>query len=116
MFAGGLILSLTCMAFAVWLQRTESIGWPAETRRDQADEAYLRRRGRARLRVNVLFFLCGVLILVATLATPARGAIWAACWLSVTVVLMTVVFLAVLDIWRTLRHQRRKLDDLKRRS
>lgn len=114
MFTGGLILAATCMAFAVWLQRTESIGWPRESY-DERDAEYLRRRRRSRSRVNVLFFMCGLLILMATLAGRQRAAIWAGCWLAVVVVLLVVVMLALLDVWRTLRHQRQRMDDLRRR-
>ncbi|MEM6978408.1 MAG: hypothetical protein AAF539_01990 [Planctomycetota bacterium] len=102
------------MAFAVWLQRTETIGWPQESF-DDDDADYRRRRRRARLRVNVLFFICGLLILVATLAGNARAAIWAGCWLSVMAVLMVILLLACLDVWRTYRHQIQRLNDLRRK-
>lgn len=114
MFAGGMILAFTCMAFAVWLQRTELMGWPRESY-DQRDEDYLRRRRRSRLRVNVLFFVCGLLILAATLAGREHAALWAGCWLAVVAVLMVVVMLACLDVWRTLRHQRDRMDEMRRR-
>lgn len=116
MFAGGIVLALTLMLFAVWLQRSEQLGWPhqnAERRMSEAvramEQEYLVRRRRGRRRVNSLFFLCGLLILIATFATPERNVIWLACWFSVIAMLLTIVVLAGVDVFRTYRYFRRRV-------
>ncbi|EMI54765.1 hypothetical protein [Rhodopirellula sallentina] len=115
MFAGGLIIAATLMFFSVWLFRTEQIGWPNDSFDDPVDEIYLRRRTRSRRRVNALFFLCGLLILVATLATPERRVWWIACWMSAMLVLCTIVALAGIDVVRTMLHHRRRLEQMRKR-
>ncbi len=114
MFAGGLLLSMTLIGFAIWLQWNEQVGWPGEAEATDDERDYRTRRARSRRRVNALFLLCGVAVLVATLATPRNGAVWAACWLSVLATLVTILLLASLDTVRTLRHFRGKLDDRRR--
>ncbi|MFG0290786.1 MAG: hypothetical protein ACF8CQ_21625 [Rhodopirellula sp. JB044] len=115
MFAGGLIIAATLMFFSVWLFRTEQIGWPNDSFDDPVDETYLRRRTRSRRRVNALFFVCGLLILVATLATPERRVWWIACWMSAMLVLCTIVALAGIDVVRTMLHHRRRLEQMRKR-
>lgn len=115
MFAGGIILATTLMFFSVWLFRTEKIGWPNDSFDDPSDETYLRRRSRSRRKVNVLFFVCGLLILAATLATPERRALWIGCWMSAMLVLMTIVGLAGLDVFRTMLHHRNRIERLRKR-
>lgn len=114
MFAGGLILSITLMCFSVWLFRTERLGWPNDTCDDPSDELYLTRRSRSRRRVNGLFFLCGLMILLATLATPDRRALWIGCWMIAMLVLWTVMALAGLDVLRTMLHHRGRLDRIRK--
>ena len=109
MFAGGLIISCTLMLFAVWLHRTEKIGWPNDTFDDPDDRLYLERRSRSRRRVNALFFFCGLLIFAATLATPERRAFWIAGWLCAMLVLCTILVLAGFDILRTMLHHRHRI-------
>lgn len=123
MFAGGIVLALTLMMFAVWLQRSEQLGWPHQNAERSMSEAvramekeYMVRRRRGRRRVNSLFFLCGLLILVATFATPQRDVIWLACWFSVIAILLAIVVLAGLDVLRTWRYFRRRLRDRERAS
>lgn len=116
MFAGGLLLAGTLIFFAVWLQWTERQGWPGENydgSRDK-DMVYLQRRMRSRRLVNGLIGLCGVLILVATVAGVGR--VFVAAWLSVTLVLFVVVMLALLDAFRTFRYEKDKLRDLRRNA
>lgn len=110
MFAGGLILAATLIFFSGWLFRSEQLGWPNDTHDDPIDDEYLRRRSRSRRCVNTLFFVCGLLVLGATLATPERRALWIACWMSAMLVLCTIVALAVLDVARTMLHLRRGID------
>lgn len=114
MFAGGLILATTLMCFSVWLFRSEQIGWPNEDLSDPIDQVYRSRRARARRRVNVLFFVCGILILVATLATPDRRGWWIGGWMSATLTLFTILVLAFFDILRTWLHHRSRADRLRR--
>ncbi len=114
MFAGGLILAATLIFFSVWLFRSEQLGWPNDAYDDPADEAYLRRRSRSRRHVNVMFFLCGLLILGATMATPDRRELWLGCWMSAVLVLLTIVALAGLDVARTMLHHRHRIDRIKK--
>ena len=107
MFAGGMILAITLVAFAWWLQMNEVRGWANEDYDSELDKEYLHRRLKARRRVNMIIGICGILIFVATLAGPGR--IWMGAWMSVTVGLMTVVVLALLDAIRTHRYHRKKL-------
>jgi Flp pilus assembly protein TadB len=114
MFAGSIVLSITLLAFAGWLQWNEHHGWDDdEPRLTDLDRHYFQRRGRSRRRTNGILALCGVLILVAAFAGP--GLIWMAAWMCVTVALATVVGLAGLDALRTHRYQNAKLDELVRR-
>lgn len=115
MFAGGLILATTLMIFSVWLFRTERLGWPNDSFDDPSDELYLQRRSRSRRRVNVLFFLCGLLILFATLATQECWVLWVACWASAMLVLLTIVALAALDVLRTMLHHRNRIEKIRGR-
>ncbi len=114
MFAGGMLLSITLISFAIWLQWTEHQGWPGEQYDEHRarDQLYLQRRKRSRRIVNGLIGLCGVLILIATLAGIGRT--FLAAWLSVIVVLFVVVMLALLDAFRTYRYEKDKLRDLRR--
>jgi hypothetical protein len=114
MFAGGLILSVTLIAFACWLQVNETRGWAHDTYDSELDRDYLRRRQRSRRRIHVIIGACGGLILLATLVGPGR--IWIAAWMCVTVCLVTVVLLALLDAWRTQRYQRKKLPEIRRQT
>lgn len=111
MFAGSLILAVTLIAFAIWLQFNEQHGWGDEQALEtDLDHQYYRRRGRSRRRTNVVIGCCGILILVAAFVGP--GPIWIAVWASVLVGLVIVIGLATLDALRTHRYQRAKLRDL----
>lgn len=108
MFAGGLILASTLIFFSGWLFRSEQLGWPNDVYDDPVDDEYLRRRSRSRRCVNALFFVCGLLVLGATLATPDRRALWIGCWMSAMLVLCTIVAMAALDVVRTMLHHRQR--------
>ena len=114
MFASGMILSITLIGFAWWLQRNEQLGWPQESYDSELDKDYLARRRKSRRRVNALIAICGLLIFVATVAGP--GPVWLAAWMSVSVGLLTVVILALLDALRTHRYQRKKLPEIRRQT
>ncbi len=111
MFASHLILGLTLIGFAIWLQRTEAKGWPNESYKTELDIAYLQRRMKSRRRVNFILGICGVLILAAGVSGPT---IFMMAWLIVTLALMTVVVLAGLDVWRTHRYLNDKLPEIRR--
>lgn len=116
MFAGSLILALTLMGFSVWLFHSEKVGWPNEELSDPVDQDYRRRRTRARRRVNGLFFVCGLMILGATWATPERQVWWISCWMSAMLVLLTILVLASFDVLRTVLHHRNRMDRIRRRD
>ena len=106
MFASGMILSVTLIGFAWWLNANETHGWGNESYDSDIDKEYLERRRKSRRRVNAIIASCGLLIFVATVAGP--GLIWVAAWMSVSIGLLTVVILALFDALRTHRHHRRK--------
>ncbi|SMP77062.1 hypothetical protein SAMN06265222_12280 [Neorhodopirellula lusitana] len=115
MFAGGLILSITLMAFSVWLFRSERLGWPNDELDEPIDQDYRSRRRRGRRVVNALFFLCGLLILLATWATPDNRTWWITGWMSATLVLLTILVFAGFDVLRTLLHHRRRIHRLSKK-
>ena len=114
MFASGMILSVTLIAFAWWLNANETHGWAHESYDSEVDKEYLARRRKSRRRVNAIIGGCGLLIFVATIAGP--GPVWIAAWMSVSVGLLTVVILAVLDAIRTHRYHRKKLPEIRERT
>jgi peptidoglycan/LPS O-acetylase OafA/YrhL len=113
MFAGGLVLGLTLILFAVWLQQREQIGWEEHRDESELDDQYFTRRGNGRRRVHVLLFGCGALIVLAAFFGP--GFVWGVCWLMVSVLLMVVVVLAFVDAARTHRYHSAKLPEIRRR-
>ena len=113
MFASHLILGLCLIGFALWLQSTESKGWPNESYHGETDEKYLRRRRRSRQRVNGIFLICGVLILVASVSGPRMFVL---AWTAVTLALLVIVVLAALDAIRTQRYLNKKLPELRKKT
>lgn len=105
MILGSLVIGITLLSFAVWLQMNESRGWPNEELSFQGELAdqYLRRRKRSRKRIHIIIGGCGVVIIGAAWAGP--GVIWIAAWMSVSAALMTVIVLAGFDAFRTHRYQ-----------
>ena len=65
MFAGSLVLGITVLGFAIWLQYNDTHGWPNEKFETELDNQYLARRKRSRKRIHVIIGACGVLILIA---------------------------------------------------
>ncbi len=112
MFESQLILAVTCLAFAAWLQWHESHGWPNESYDRQGDAEYLKTRMRSRRRVHLLFAGCGVLMAVAAFAGPGR--VFVAAWMIISLALLTVVLLAGLDALRTSRYEKRRKDQLRK--
>ena len=121
MFAGSLVLSITLIAFAVWLQWNEKHGWPQEFDEvnramhplvgTELDREYYASRGRSRRRIHVIIGICGALILIAAIA--GGGLVWLVAWSCVMVALMGVVLLALLDAVRTHRYHRSKLPEVR---
>ncbi|QEG01031.1 hypothetical protein Mal15_51070 [Stieleria maiorica] len=114
MFAGGLLLGVTLLFFAIWLQWTEHHGWPHDTFDGDDDIEYRRRRKKSRLLVNVLIGICGALILAATFA--GVGVVYLAAWSIVTLTLVVIVILAGLDAFRTHRHHQDKIRRMRKRA
>jgi hypothetical protein len=112
MFAGGLVLGLTLVAFAVWLYQREQNGWDEDRENSELDDLYYARRETGRRQVYVLFGVAGVLIVVAAFAGP--GFVWGLCWLLVSILLVCVVSLALLDAMRTHRYHAQKLPEIRR--
>ncbi len=112
MFAGGLVLGLTLIAFAVWLHQREQAGWDERQENSEVDEQYYSRREAGRRQVYFLFGIAGLLILVAAFAGP--GFVWGMCWLIVSALLLIVVSLALVDAMRTHRYHQQKLPEIRR--
>ena len=108
MTASHLLLGVSLLAFAIWLQWTEGRGWPNESSDDDLDVRYYDRR----MRVNFILALCGGLILIAGFSGPRMFVI---SWLLVTLALLIVVVLAGFDAIGTQRYINAKLPDLRRR-
>lgn len=112
MIVSHIVLGVSLIIFAVWLQRTEGRGWPNESSDDERDASYFGRRKRSRRRVNVILAICGGLILVAGMSGPRLFVI---SWGLVTMALLAVVVLAAFDVLGTRRHVNSKLPQLRQR-
>ncbi|MFG0263348.1 MAG: hypothetical protein ACF788_13225 [Novipirellula sp. JB048] len=112
MFAGSLVIGVTLLCFAFWLHWNERHGWEYESLDDDLDERYLTARMHSRRWVHGLFALCGLLVIAAAFAGP--GPVWIGCWMSVIMSLLTIVVLAGVDAFRTLRYQAQKKPQLRK--
>jgi len=112
MILSHIILGVTLIGFAIWLQWTERRGWPNESLDSEVDSHYFQRRMRWRRRVNLIFALCGVLILAANLAGPR---FFVLAWMLVTAGLLAVVVMAGFDAIRTQRYMNAKIPEIRRR-
>lgn len=115
MFAGSLLLGLTLIAFAAWLQWNEMIGWRSEALESRLDIEYHTRRSASRSHIHLIIGICGLLILVAAFAGRATP-LWVAAWLSVVVSLVLIIVLALLDALRTYRYQLAKRPEIRRKN
>lgn len=115
MFAGSLVLGLTMIVFAVWLQWNESFGWTHEPMTCKADVEYLLRRSKSRSRIHLMIGFCGSLAIVAAFS-GAGSSIWVAAWMSIMLALLVIIGLAFLDAWHTYRHQVNRRAELTERS
>ncbi len=108
MLPASLILGLTLLGFAAWLE------WREQQESDPGplfDAEYLSRRRRGRRAVHILLAASGLLILAAAVA--GRGVLWAALWSAVCGLLILVLVIAIVDFWRTHRYFYRKLPELR---
>ncbi len=114
MTAASMILALTLLGFAVWLELREREGPQAGDADATFDDEYLLARHRGRRSVHVLLVVAAALIFVAGLAGP--GAVWIAMWLAVCGVLVVVMLLGAVDFYRTNRFLARKLPELRKQA
>ena len=112
MIISHIILGLTLIGFAFWLQWTERRGWPNESFDSEVDANYFAGRMRWRRRVNVIFATCGVLILSANMAGPK---LFVLAWMSVILGLLAIMILAAFDVIRTQRYVSDKIPEIRRR-
>jgi hypothetical protein len=112
MILSHIILGVTLIGFAIWLQWTERRGWPNESFDGEVDAIYFERRMRWRRRVNVIIGLCGVLILAANAAGPR---LFVLAWMLVISGLLAVVVMAGFDAIRTQRYVNTKIPEIRRR-
>ena len=113
MFASQLIIAGILLFIAAWLHWNEQRGWVDEQFDNETDQVYLSRRTRSRKYVQIMFGICGLLILISAFAGPGR--IFVAVWTTVSFVLMVVLVFAFFDVLRTHnyeKHKRRELRDL----
>ncbi len=115
MFAGSLLLGLTLIGFAAWLQWNDAIGWRSEEMESQLDVEYHLRRSKSRSRIHLIIGFCGSLVILAGFAGKATP-IWVASWMSVIVSMLVIILLAVLDAWRTHRYQIAKRPEIHRKN
>lgn len=111
MLVPSLILAVTLIGFALWLQMNEGRGWP-EDDASKIDADYRAKRFRRRSRIHSVLIIAGGLIAVAGLA--GKGRVWIACWSAVMVLLMVVMMMAIADGYRTRRYLRRRLPEIQR--
>ncbi|QEG39975.1 hypothetical protein [Roseimaritima ulvae] len=112
MTAASIILALTLLGFAVWLELRERDEPQAGDADAAFDDDYLLARRRGRRAVHVLLVVAAVLILIAGLAGP--GPIWIAMWLAVCGLLVVIMMLGMMDFYRSNRYLARKLPELRK--
>lgn len=112
MTAASMILALTLLSFAAWLELRERDEPQAGDADATFDDDYLVARHRGRRSVHVLLALAALLVFIAGLAGP--GPVWIAAWLAVCGVLVVVMVLGLFDFYRTNRYLARKLPELRK--
>lgn len=110
MFSGSLVLGITLVAFAGWLHRQDTDGWPSEDFITELDKKYHKRRTRSRRRIHMILAGCGVAAIIA--AFSGLGAVWVAMWSLVMVSLVVVVALAGFDALHTQRYLKSKIPEI----
>ncbi len=117
MFAGGLVLSVTIISFAIWMQWNENqqaVG--VDKGASEVDRRYIRRRARHRQIVNGLFLFTGLLVLASTFAGVERKLLWLSLWATTIAVLMVIVILAGIDALRTHLYHLHKLPEVRKKA
>lgn len=117
MSAGSMVLAVTLIGFAVWLQHSERRGWAGEQDSPDLstiDRDYLRNRAKSRRRTNILIGTAGVIVLLTAFVRDPMA--WMCAWLLVMLCLMIVIGMAGKDVVRTHRYHRKKLDAIRRLS
>ena len=114
MFGASVVVGLTIVGIAVWLEWRESQGDVDGLGGGALDQRYLGKRRWLRRAIHLLLLISGVIVLVAGFAGPGR--VWVFGWLAVAGLLVMVLALAVVDLWRTKRYLRRKLPELRRQT
>ena len=114
MFGASVVVGLTIVGIAVWLEWRESQGDVDGLGGGALDQRYLGKRRWLRRAIHLLLLISGVIVLVAGYAGPGR--VWVLGWLAVSGLLVMVLALAVVDLWRTKRYLRRKLPELRRQT
>ena len=120
MIAGSIVLALTLIAFAVWLQWNEVLGEESrsneglhnQSKLTELDERYFHKRTRARKWIHALIAGCGVAIIITAFA--GNAIVWMVGWILVMLVLMVVMLMAALDALRTYHYHQRKLPEVRR--
>ena len=112
---GSLLLAITLIGFAIWLQRYEERNQSQKQPKldeSEIDRAYLAARARTRKRANLLIGISGLLIL--TTAFISHPVTWMSIWLLVMLCLLIVIGLACKDTVRTYRYHKEKLREVQR--
>ncbi|WP_068261370.1 hypothetical protein [Rubripirellula obstinata] len=108
---GSLVLAMTIIGFAIWLQRNEEHTDQNGSSESELDRVYHRARSASRKRTNRLIGFSGLLILAtAFISNPIA---WMSIWLLVMISLLIVIGLAGKDAVRTYRYHQKKLDEVR---
>lgn len=112
---GSVMLAITLIGFAIWLQRNEDQTRSSQGKNlsdNQVDRHYLNARLKSRRRTNRLIGISGTLIL--TTAFINHPVAWMLIWLLVMLCLLIVIGLAGKDAIRTYRYHQAKLSEVRR--
>lgn len=111
MIAGSVLLAMTMIGFAAWLQWNESQNASDRSNWSDRDRSYFKRRARMRWLTHLIIALCGVIILISSFS--GAPIIWLVGWSMVMLMLLVVIVLALMDGLRTHLYQKRKLPELR---
>ncbi len=116
MLAGSLLIGFAVIMVALWLEYNDSRGWPSEQKLERETELqaqgerdlkYLKTRRRWRKVNHVIFALCGALM--ASTGLAGRGAYWVSAWTAVSILMLSIILIALVDAIRTQRHYASKI-------
>lgn len=112
---GSLMLAITIIGFAIWLQRNENecqLRQQTDSGKSDIDRAYLNARSKSRRRTNRLIGICGLLVVMTALISHPIA--WMTIWLLVMLCLLVVIGMAGKDAIRTYRFHKEKLKEVRR--